>query len=752
MTNRARSKGKERFFLFIVVPLILTVMSFQWQPQVETRANTWITVGFGREGQVQGLAVEPERQDALVLPPGALSGSYLSPVKKADFPFNAVGARWAGELPQGTTMKLQLRSSVDGREWTDWMTFEEVDQFHAVGAPVADLIITQGNYLQYWVTLSRERTDLSPHLWEVTLTYIDSSRGPTVEEARLAARAMAAVGGVPAPSIIPRSGWGANEEYRFMDSGEIWPPSYEPSLKAIVHHTATSNTDPDPAMTVRAIYYYHAVSLGWGDMGYNFLVDRFGNIYEGRYGGQDVVGGHALEYNQGSVGVAAMGHFSTSGVAEPLENGLVSLLAWKAYSRGFNPEASGFFVDKALPNIMGHKDTMSTSCPGSNLYARLPAIRTRVWTKLPDYGQVFYQHTTPPAVLADKPLEVSITLRNSGRLTWTKGGTRSFRIGYLWYDNTGRPYQQQSSLELHTDLPQEVKPGEQVTVPARLLVPSTPGNYTLRWDMVHEGVTWFSQVPMGNPTLDVKVVVSMTLYYVGWLGHNTPTKLAPGQTVIVNLKLENKGVRTWENQGKYAFRLGYRWYDSQGKQYLQPAPEDHRTSLPSNIQYGQSVELKAQLTASREPGAYVLKWDMVHEGYTWFTDQSSPTLDVAVLVEPPPLEVSPTAVAFVSSASVLSKRVSVQSPHPEVTTWRVVFTPIPWLQVEPTSGTLPGTFDLTALPKDLPSGMYYQEVSVEGILAGSPVVTKTIGVTLAVEGQLYKLYMPYIARDNAGDW
>ena len=88
-----------------------------------------------------------------------------------------------------------------------------------------------------------------------------------------------------------------------------WDPEYVPVKKIIVHHTVTSNSDPDPAATVRSIYYYHAVSLGWGDIGYNFLIDRQGRIYEGRYGGNAVVGGHALTWNYGSVGIAALGNY-----------------------------------------------------------------------------------------------------------------------------------------------------------------------------------------------------------------------------------------------------------------------------------------------------------------------------------------------------------------------------------------------------------------------------------------------------------
>ena len=91
------------------------------------------------------------------------------------------------------------------------------------------------------------------------------------------------------PEVTPRVDWGADESLRYDSTGrEIWPPSFHPIQKVIVHHTATYNDDPDPTRTVRAIYRYHAVDRGWGDIGYNFLIDGAGTVYEGR---------HAFEYS-----------------------------------------------------------------------------------------------------------------------------------------------------------------------------------------------------------------------------------------------------------------------------------------------------------------------------------------------------------------------------------------------------------------------------------------------------------------------
>src|SRR5581483_2113863 len=100
---------------------------------------------------------------------------------------------------------------------------------------------------------------------------------------------------------------------RFDAQGhEVWPAEPQVPVKVIVHHTVTPNLEADPAATVRSIYYYHAVTLGWGDIGYHHLVDWRGVVYEGRYGGRYVQAGHALQYNRGSIGVACLGDFTST--------------------------------------------------------------------------------------------------------------------------------------------------------------------------------------------------------------------------------------------------------------------------------------------------------------------------------------------------------------------------------------------------------------------------------------------------------
>jgi len=191
-----------------------------------------------------------------------------------------------------------------------------------------------------------------------------------------------------APALIPRSGWQADESIRRA------APVYAPTLElAIVHHTVTTNdyACAQSASIVRGIEVYHVKGNGWNDIGYNFLVDRCGQVFEGRYGGVDknVVGAHSLGFNTGTVGVALLGNYETATPSAAQRRSLVDLLAWRLdlahvdplstvnYVSGGNTKyAAGLPV--ALRAISGHRDTYFTECPGNALYRLLPAIAQEV--------------------------------------------------------------------------------------------------------------------------------------------------------------------------------------------------------------------------------------------------------------------------------------------------------------------------------------------------------------------------------------
>ena len=195
------------------------------------------------------------------------------------------------------------------------------------------------------------------------------------------------VGGPPEPPIVSRAKWGADESLRSNS------PSYGVVRCAFVHHTVNANnyTRAQAPALVRGIYYYHTQVNGWNDIGYNFLIDRFGTIYEGRYGGvaSAVIGAQVLGFNSMSTGVSLIGTFQTVAPSKAAVTSLERLLAWKLDLSHLDPQGTAHVecltteMYKAgqwvtVPVILGHRQVNYTECPGNVLFGMLPAIRAAV--------------------------------------------------------------------------------------------------------------------------------------------------------------------------------------------------------------------------------------------------------------------------------------------------------------------------------------------------------------------------------------
>lgn len=174
--------------------------------------------------------------------------------------------------------------------------------------------------------------------------------------------------------IISRADWGADESW------VNGPPGPAQELKAIfVHHTDSSNTykRSQVAAMVRGIYSYHTRTRGWSDIGYNFLIDRFGNIYEGRGGGitEPIIGAHARGANEGSTGISLIGNFTSQSPPKAMRLALARLVAWKADIHHIPVVGKVNLFGKKFNRINGHRDANSTACPGNRAYDLLPWLR-----------------------------------------------------------------------------------------------------------------------------------------------------------------------------------------------------------------------------------------------------------------------------------------------------------------------------------------------------------------------------------------
>ena len=201
----------------------------------------------------------------------------------------------------------------------------------------------------------------------------------------------------PAPPIVSRQAWGANERLR---GG---PATYDSNVeKLVVHHTATPNGSRHARSTlVRNVYTYN-LSRSYIDLAYNFVIDETGRIYEGRWAAnyaagathtgenakrQQVRGAHALYHNDRTIGIALLGTYDSVTPPAAMVNALVDLLAWKCARWAIDPVGASSYVDSRgkrakLDNIVGHRDVRQTLCPGNATLAVMPLVRTRVKTRL----------------------------------------------------------------------------------------------------------------------------------------------------------------------------------------------------------------------------------------------------------------------------------------------------------------------------------------------------------------------------------
>jgi hypothetical protein len=230
-----------------------------------------------------------------------------------------------------------------------------------------------------------------------------------------------------APAIITRAQWGADESIRK-------PVDFNTTVKAmVIHHTDTTNSYTTLAQAeqqVRAVYAFHVNGRGWSDIGYNFVVDRFGDIFEGRAGSitKSVLGAHTGGFNTSTMGVAALGTFTTATPPAAMVTSIAKVVAWKMSQYGANVNgvvrltSTGGGTDKwpagqtiSVNAVTGHRTFGATECPGDALWARLGSIRSQA-----------------SAIVAKEPVGTGYTPVTG---VWWAGGPMLpawYRAGYWW--------------------------------------------------------------------------------------------------------------------------------------------------------------------------------------------------------------------------------------------------------------------------------------------------------------------------------
>jgi hypothetical protein len=380
-----------------------------------------------RPSVVPAEVVDPEVTEHVLTPPkgskSASVGSLAARIRPGAEPdstavtstpeavdgYGAVGVTWApGQTVPDDRLDLTVRTRT-GAGWSEWLELEYHEEHGPDPAseegrnarPGSDVLLV-GDVDQVQVRAlttdgdvpadlrmaviepgEADRTAVEKPALDTNTTALEAAPAPatavqpdTDTDADTAdGLALRAAVFTPKPVIYSRAQWGANEALR--DKGSL---RYFEVHAGFVHHTVNANsyTREQVPGILRSIYAYHTQSRGWSDVGYNYLVDRFGRIWEGRAGGIDraVVGAHTLGYNDYAFAMSAIGNFDIAQPPAAMVQAYGALMAWKLSLHGIDAASPRQWVgSKNFQAINGHRDAGQTACPGRYLYARIPEIR-----------------------------------------------------------------------------------------------------------------------------------------------------------------------------------------------------------------------------------------------------------------------------------------------------------------------------------------------------------------------------------------
>ena len=311
-----------------------------------------------------------------------------------DTRFSTLGATW----DRAAVGAVQV-SAHTAHGWSPWATLEAQDAGPDSGSTDAATAAAKVVSAPLWVGdadayRSRTAGGAVPGLRIVTVdagtSSADADPTGTASGPGVAAAAAAQ------PAVLTRAQWGADESLRSWNGSGCTTPDYSSTVKVgFVHHTDGPNdyTSAQVPSLIRGIYAYHVKTNGWCDVGYNFLVDRFGRVWEGRYGGIDrpVIGAHTGGHNTNSFGASLLGTYTSTAPSAAMLGAVERLFAWKLGLHHADPLGTAQLTSAGggtsrypagttttFDVISGHRDAGFTACPGDAAYARLPSIRSAV--------------------------------------------------------------------------------------------------------------------------------------------------------------------------------------------------------------------------------------------------------------------------------------------------------------------------------------------------------------------------------------
>ncbi|MFD2565261.1 N-acetylmuramoyl-L-alanine amidase [Aquimarina rubra] len=273
-------------------------------------------------------------------------------------------------------ISITYRTSEKGKSWSTWkkVSFEghadKINDEHLISSLL--YLDKSISFIQYALNIEAKEEIV---LEKMVLKHYSPGATPqkTIDEINSIKVQNQSKAACTKPAVVSRSQWGARPPSSSFSTSQV--------THLIVHHEFGSNSSSDWAARVRSVQNFHMNSNGWSDIGYNFLIDPNGIIYEGRAGGDNTIGAHFCGRNRNTMGVCMLGNYSSATPKTATQNSLKQLLAWKASKENINPVGSAYHysINGSLKTISGHRDGGGCSaCPGDGGYAILPSVRTGV--------------------------------------------------------------------------------------------------------------------------------------------------------------------------------------------------------------------------------------------------------------------------------------------------------------------------------------------------------------------------------------
>ncbi|MBI2464439.1 SpoIID/LytB domain-containing protein [Candidatus Peregrinibacteria bacterium] len=403
--------------------------------------------------------------------------------------------------------------------------------------------------------------------------------------------------------------------------------------KFIIHHTATSKNLDNPEAAIRSIYYYHAITRKWGDIGYNYIIDPKGKIYEGRFGGEKVVGAHAGRANTGSIGIAVLGNYENEDVPLPVIQSLINLIGEKASLYAIQPDGRSSFRGENIPNILGHRDVMDTSCPGAKLYAKIPDLRKLIAgainTKPSTSGQEFdFEDVGDREIVKLKPYssqKIPFALKNTGTKTWDN---TTFLVADQNPENNNM-----ISFKTPTDKPSNIATQKETSV-----APGETATFEVEIStFLRSGLITFDVTPIFNGKKKLQKYIELPIFvskpnlsYALYEMHLPKMSLKTGEKTNGWVKLQNTGDVPWFNNGANPIRLGT---DGPRDRKSPMANFETRIGFLQNekVTPGEIGHFELNFVAPKEGGVYKEHFTPVMEGITWL--QENKNLEFTFFVE-----------------------------------------------------------------------------------------------------------------------